>query len=871
MPAAWPLVGRDPVLEECGALLRRPGVAGLVLVGPAGVGKTRLLQECADRASAAGSTVRRATAHRSGRDIPFAALSALLPPEAMVARGTPLLRQAMEALAAEADGGPLVLAVDDAHLLDDASALLLHQMASEQRAFVMVTVAEGAAAPDAVVGLWRDDRAARIEVGPFDRQTTEAVLVAALEGEVGAGSVDALHAMSAGNALVLREVVRGSLAEGSLALDRGLWQLTGGIRPSARLRELVDAQVAGLEGEAREVVELLALAEPLSLPVLAGHEAAVEDLEARGMVVVEAQAGEDQVSLAHPSHSEVVRDQLPMLRARRLCAELAERIEAAGAVADQAVRLATLRLDARGIVPVELLVDAARQAYFANDVILAERLAREAEAVSPSFAVGQLRREALYRLGRAEEAATAPVVDGTVAERAALASYQAVAQFWLGGDVVAAEATLAEALASLPDGPERAELLATSATIAVNSGHPSLAMERIAGVDQRTDRPRVQAALAQGLALPHLGRGVEALAVIEAGQRAYAAAGEVDSMFQPSLLEVCRSTALMGIGELEASHDAAVAGSELARSAGDTAGEAFSAFALGRTLLAQGRVRSSLRWMREAVVVFSAIGHRGPLRWSLGGVALAAASLGDHPAAADALAQLEEVGPHPAVMLGTDIERGRAWTALAGGDPEAARTIMAAAVADARARGLVALEAHALHDLARLGRAAEAVDRLEELGTRLEGAWVPALAADVRAMRSGDAEELAASAAVLDEMGARLLAAETAARASAAHGRAGHQREAAAWRRTAAAWAEQCEGATTPALAQGDGPVPLTAREREIAVLAASGLTSKVIADRLFLSARTIDNNLARVYLKLGIADRGALAEALGSGSSTLS
>jgi DNA-binding CsgD family transcriptional regulator len=57
--------------------------------------------------------------------------------------------------------------------------------------------------------------------------------------------------------------------------------------------------------------------------------------------------------------------------------------------------------------------------------------------------------------------------------------------------------------------------------------------------------------------------------------------------------------------------------------------------------------------------------------------------------------------------------------------------------------------------------------------------------------------------------------------------------------------------------------VPLTAREREIALLVADGLTSKEVAERLFLSARTVSNHLQNAYAKLGISKRTELAAAL--------
>jgi DNA-binding NarL/FixJ family response regulator len=55
----------------------------------------------------------------------------------------------------------------------------------------------------------------------------------------------------------------------------------------------------------------------------------------------------------------------------------------------------------------------------------------------------------------------------------------------------------------------------------------------------------------------------------------------------------------------------------------------------------------------------------------------------------------------------------------------------------------------------------------------------------------------------------------------------------------------------------------LTPQERQIATLAATGLTNKQIAERLFLSHRTVGAHLHRLFPKLGITSRGALRGAL--------
>ena len=121
----------------------------------------------------------------------------------------------------------------------------------------------------------------------------------------------------------------------------------------------------------------------------------------------------------------------------------------------------------------------------------------------------------------------------------------------------------------------------------------------------------------------------------------------------------------------------------------------------------------------------------------------------------------------------------------------------------------------------------------------------------------GDAAERFAA------MGFNLRAAESAMAASEASARARDQRAAARWARRATELAARCQAPATPELVGAAGPVPLTNREREIALLAADGLTTRVIAERLYLSARTVDNHLARIYTKLGITNRSELAATL--------
>jgi DNA-binding NarL/FixJ family response regulator len=64
-----------------------------------------------------------------------------------------------------------------------------------------------------------------------------------------------------------------------------------------------------------------------------------------------------------------------------------------------------------------------------------------------------------------------------------------------------------------------------------------------------------------------------------------------------------------------------------------------------------------------------------------------------------------------------------------------------------------------------------------------------------------------------------------------------------------------------PALPVADLTRPeLSRREAEIAQLAARGLSNREIAERLFVSVRTVEGHLHRLYAKLGVSDRSELS-----------
>jgi DNA-binding NarL/FixJ family response regulator len=107
------------------------------------------------------------------------------------------------------------------------------------------------------------------------------------------------------------------------------------------------------------------------------------------------------------------------------------------------------------------------------------------------------------------------------------------------------------------------------------------------------------------------------------------------------------------------------------------------------------------------------------------------------------------------------------------------------------------------------------------------------------------------------------MAAEAAAAAAEIAGSHHQDRAARAAARQAVEWAAHCEGARSVLVDRLVAPTALTRRELEVARLAALGHSSKMIAERLHVSIRTVETHLYRSYTKLGITDRTDLGAAL--------
>ena len=158
MPVEWVTAPHEPAQELLEAGVRER--VGAVLIGPAGVGKTSLARSAFERLGPQYGRAGWVTGTASAGAVPFAAFSHLIDVPA-TGKTAAVLRAARESL-----GDGLLLAVDDAHLLDKLSATLVYQLAVSGAARLIVTVASGTPAPDEITALWRDDLLTRIDIEP---------------------------------------------------------------------------------------------------------------------------------------------------------------------------------------------------------------------------------------------------------------------------------------------------------------------------------------------------------------------------------------------------------------------------------------------------------------------------------------------------------------------------------------------------------------------------------------------------------------------------------------------------------------------------------------------------------------------------------
>lgn len=861
----WPLVGRSEELEFVERqTTARAGPAGVVLAGAPGVGKTRLAREVLAVARHRGALTHWLAATESSRQLPLAPFVMALGSVAGMEPGE-AMRYLLDSLTRGAGPRGVFVGIDDAHLLDDLSAVLVRQLALRQAATAVLTLRTGEPAPDAVSGLWKDGYLARVEVQPLSREETASLLEAVLGGPVDTLAAGRLWQITQGNALYLRQLVDGEWRAGRLTDDAGVWRWSGQVTLSSGLLELIENRIGQLPAETGDVLDVLALSEPLPVAVLArltGRDA-VERAEARGLVEITGSDRALDARLAHPLYGELRRARCGRVRGRRLRGEIA--LALAGEASGTVLRRAVLTLDSDLPADPDLLAAGAGRALELLDFPLGVRLSRAAAAGHRRFGPRLTLGYTVSLAGQGDEAeAVLADLSGdcvTDIELAEVTACRVANMFWGLARWDTAEAMLDDAERVVRNPTGRLELAAIRSVCDSWLARPRRAAEAAARVladPSSSAGARMWAAWGAATAQCGLGRPGELEPALARVDRS---AGASYTRLLWAGVDVAWNRALRLTGRLADAERAArpYQDSMLDMISGP---HHLGSIICGELARDQGRVATAAKLLRQAWARVR--GTRSytfvfyiPVR-----LTTALAMAGDATGARRSLAELEVARDPISVFLEPDVHLARAWVAAAEGVVSEAVSLARRAAELAADQHQPALECYALHTAVCFGDPTPAL-RLAQLATQVEGPRAPAAAAHAAALAAGDGSALLDASARLEDFGATLLAADAAAQAAAAHHSHGNRGSANLAATRAQRLAATCQGARTPALTALTNPLPLTAREREIAAMAAAGLTNREIADRLVVSVRTVEGHLYRATTKLGITDRAQLAELL--------
>ncbi len=919
------VVGRDAELSALRGFVESvsEGAAVLVLEGEAGMGKTTLWSAGVSNADERGIRVLRARPAESETDLSFAGLGDLLDPvlgdilgllppaqrralsQALVLEevsGSPPDAHAagvalLNALRGLAGTRPVLVAIDDVQWLDAASAGAIAYAARRLRSESVGLLFSrrsglGTTLIDELRRSFVDGRVAILEVGPLDMPALHGVVQGQLGATLPRPLLVEVHQASGGNPLFALEIVR-MLQRSGFSVE------TGHPLPLPdSLRDLVHGRLLALPAESRDFLLAAAAHAQATVSIIEAASGVARDegltpaLEAR---VVELEG--DRIRFTHPLLAAGAYETSNPVRRAEVHARLAELLEDPEARASQ-LAACTERADHEVAAALE-------------------------EAAAHARARGAPRAAALL-LDRACELTPADRADD--AQRRAV---DAAHLHFESGDSPRAEAQLRAIIPRLVAGPQRARALVRLARVRSYERQRDAVDLFLRAIDEATDHREVLAAAHEGVAAclfrlrERLDEAVDhadlaSRLALDLGDRELAAEAlgtqtlAEGILGRPSAVETARraldlqesaaerrvigqplfalSVFWWWTNELDAARETGISLIERSRDLGDESSLPYLLVLLGWGECLVGEYGSAFERAIEGQVLAQQAGQRTMFVYCLALEALVEAQRGNEHRArsigAEALMQVEETAGRPAELLARSALGHLDLTLSACED---AVRWLAPAVEHARrelfgepsAMWFVVDHVEALLSLGRIDEARELLDWYEGHARRLERISALANCARCRGLLAGVEgsvdQALAAFEHALrlhEQVELPLDRGRTLLALGAAQRRAKRRKEARATLEHAIAiferigaelWAERTRAELRRISGRAATPGALTPAEERVAALVAEGKTNREVAAALFLSERTVEGHLSRVFGKVGVRSRTELAHVLGA------
>jgi DNA-binding CsgD family transcriptional regulator len=873
----------------------------LLLEGEAGIGKTTLWQEVLRRASSDGFRVLSCRPAEAETKYALATVSDLIESvdEEIVAALPDPQRRALEVallraapgrvppdqravatavrslLAALADDGPLLVAVDDLQWVDPSSAGVVEfalRRLTGVRAGWLFSRRVGEDPRLDVSTSVPAESLTRVTLGPLTLAALHHVIKLRLGRPLPRAALVRVHQSCDGNPFYALEIAR--------ELLRAQEPVPRVIPVREDFERLLSKRIRRLPAETREaLLAASALSEPTTSLVDERALAPAEDAE---LVRVD---GTGRVVFRHPLYASAVYGSASRTRRREVHARLADGV---GDLEERARHLALARAAPSEAVAAELDA-AARRAAGRGAPYAAAELAELAAGLTP---VERSRERRRRRLSQAEylfvagDAARARAVCEQLvaelspgAERAEVLVLLAdIREDDLDAALLLAEQALSDAAAD-PLLSARAHGLVATVLLVQGELRPALS-HRLAGVAQaeRAGDPGLLALLIGHTAHTESLLGRYTPGLLERGLRVEEEHGIVPD-YGPTFAAGLRA---MYRDRLDEARSLLGAVRRAAAEAGDEARHGYVLMHLGELECRACDLDAAERVAAEALERAEQVGLQHSEAGSLYVRALTAAMRGDVAMTRKLAGRgLELVGRNGIFFV--QLESVLGFLELSAGDAAAAAQHLRAlppllermGYGEPSVNRVLPNAIEALVQLGELDEARPLVDRLEERGRALDSPWSLSTGARCRGLlRAADGDldgaldALAHALAAHDRMpgelerGRTLLVKGMVERRARrrAHARQSFEKALETFERVGATlWAERARRELERIGLRRSVGDELTDTERGVAALAAQGLTNRDVAAALFISPKTVEANLSRVYRKLGISSRAEL------------